>query len=149
MKKIAQAFAATIAASGLAGAFAAAAGAAAAGPDLAALSRIPAVPGYEQNLAAAIAHDLAGLHPNTDNLHDVWVTVGRGSPHRLIVAAIDQPGYVVSALTPQGYLRVERLPQREPNAVFDTMSFAQPVQVQTASGLLPGGFGGVSIHLSP
>ena len=149
MKKIAQAFAATIAASGLAGAFAAAAGAAAAGPDLAALSRIPAVPGYEQNLAAAIAHDLAGLHPNTDNLHDVWVTVGHGSPHRLIVSAIDRPGYIVSGITPQGYLRVQRLPQREPNAVFDTMSFAQPVQVQTPSGLLAGGFSGLSIHLSP
>lgn len=149
MRKITQAITAVITSTVLAGTLAAAARAAAAGPDLAALSRIPAVPGYEQDLAGGIAHGLAGLHPNTDNLHDVWVTVGHGSPHRLIVAAIDRPGYIVSAVTPRGYLRVERLPQRAPNAVFDTMSFAQPVQVRTASGLLPGGFGGLSIHLSP
>ena len=68
-----------------------AATAAGAGPDLAALSRIPAVSGYEQALAGAIQQDLAaqGLHPNTDNFHDVWVTAGSGTPHRLIVAAID------------------------------------------------------------
>ena len=127
------------------------AGAAAAGPDLAALSRIPAVSGYEQTLAAAIRRDLGalGIHPNSDNLDDVWVTVGSGSPHRLIVAAIDQPGYVVSGITPQGYLRVQRLPQLEPNAVFDTLSFAQAVQVQTANGAVDGAFAGLSIHLAP
>jgi putative aminopeptidase len=120
-------------------------------PDLAALSRIAAVSGYEQTLAAAIQHDLdaMGLHPHADNLDDVWVTVGSGSPHRLIVAAIDQPGYAVSGITPQGYLRVVRLPQRPPNAVFDTLSFAQPVRVHTANGSLDGGFIGLSIHLSP
>jgi putative aminopeptidase FrvX len=136
----------------LAGALgAAAATAAAAGPDLAALSRIPAVSGYEQTLATAIDGDLGamGLHPHTDNLDDVWVSVGSGSPHRLIVAAIDQPGYAVTGITPQGYLRVQRLPQRPPNAVFDTLSFAQPVRVQTPNGSLDGGFIGLSIHLSP
>jgi putative aminopeptidase len=135
----------------LAGVLGSSALAAGAGPDLAALSRIPAVAGYEQNLAAALDRALGtmGLHPNTDNLDDVWVTVGSGSPHRLIVAAIDQPGYVVSGITAQGYLRVERLPQRPPNAVFDTLRFAQPVWVQTPNGLLDGSFAGLSIHLSP
>ncbi|MGH8180755.1 MAG: hypothetical protein ACRETR_07230, partial [Steroidobacteraceae bacterium] len=134
----------------LAGALSCAA-AAGAGADLAALSRIPAVSGYEQALSAAIQHDLAaqGLHPNTDNLHDVWVTVGSGAPHRLIVAAIDQPGYVVTGITPQGYLRVQRLPQLEPNAVFDTLSFAQPALVQTPNAELNAEFAGLSIHLAP
>lgn len=128
-----------------------AATAAGAGPDFAALSRIPAVSGYEQALAGAIQQDLAaqGLHPNTDNFHDVWVTAGSGSPHRLIVAAIDQPGYVVSGITPQGYLRVQRLPQLEPNAVFDTLRFAQPALVQTPNAALNAAFEGLSIHLAP
>lgn len=138
-----------VALAGVLGSAAAAQGGA--GPDLAALSRIPAVSGYEQALSAAIGHDLGalGLHANTDNLDDVWVTVGSGSPHRLIVAAIDQPGYVVSEVTPQGYLRVQRLPQTPPNAVFDTLSFAQPVWVQTQNGVLDGAFAGLSIHLAP
>ena len=128
-----------------------AAAAAGAGPDIATLSRIPAVSGYEQALAGALRQDLSaqGLHPNTDNLDDVWVTVGSGSPHRLIVAAIDQPGYVVSQITAQGYLRVQRLPQLEPNAVFDTLSFAQPALVQTRDAALNAGFAGLSIHLAP
>jgi len=127
------------------------AAAAGTGPDFAALSRIPAVSGFEQPLAAAIRHDLdaVGLHTNTDDLDDVWVTVGRGSPHRLIVASIDQPGYVVSEITAQGYLRVQSLPQVSPNAVFDTLSFAQPVRVLTANGPLDGAFAGLSIHLAP
>src|SRR6185312_12483973 len=148
MRRFIHAIGSVALAGALGGAAAAAAGA---GADLAALSRIPAVSGYEQNLAAAVQYDLTaqGLHPNTDNLHDVWVTVGSGSPHRLIVAAIDQPGYVVSGITPQGYLRVQRLPQLEPNAVFDTLSFAQPARVQTWGAALNAAFAGLSIHLSP
>lgn len=120
-------------------------------PDFPALSRIAAVSGYEQRLSAAIAHQLRGqgLHPRTDNMDDVWVTVGGGAPHRLIVAAVDQPGYVVSAIDSQGYLRVQRLPMRKPNHVFDTLRFAQPVHVVTPKGLLNGGFAGLSIHLTP
>src|SRR5579862_39613 len=72
-----------------------------------------------------------------------------GSPHRLIVPAIDQPGYVVTDITSTGYLRVQRLPQVPPNAVFDTLSFAQPVWVQTTNGALDGAFAGLSIHLAP
>ncbi len=121
-----------------------------AAPDFPALSRIVAVSGYEQGLSGAIAQQLReqGLHPRTDNMSDVWVTVGSGLPHRLIVAAIDQPGYIVSAIDSKGYLRVQRLPQREPNAVFDTLSFAQPVRVLTPKGVLNGGFAGLSIHLT-
>ncbi len=121
-------------------------------PNFAALSRIVAVSGYEQQLSAAIARQLQGqgLHPHTDNMDDVWVSVGSGAPHRLIVAAIDEPGYVVGAINAQGYLRVQRLPPgRKPNPVFDTLSFAQPVHVVTAKGLLNGGFAGLSIHLEP
>jgi putative aminopeptidase FrvX len=120
-------------------------------PDFAALSRIVAVSGYEQQLSAAIARQMQGqgLHPRTDNMDDVWVTVGTGTPHRLLVAAIDQPGYIISGIDAQGYLRVQRLPQRAPNPVFDTLQFAQPVSVVTPNGLLNGGFAGLSIHLTP
>lgn len=146
MRRCTLSMAAALAAAGVASA--AFAGAA---PDFPALSRIAAVSGYEQSLSAAIVGQLEarGLHPHTDNMDDVWVRVGSGRPHRLIVAALDQPGYVVSGIDPRGYLRVQRLPQREPNAVFDTLSFAQPVHVITPKGLLNGGFAGLSIHLTP
>jgi len=80
----------------------------------------------------------------------VWVTVGSGAPHRLIATAMDEPGYVVSDITPDGYLRVQRLPQAPPNAVFDTLRFAQQVWVETWSGKKVNGvFAGLSVHLAP
>ena len=110
----------------------------------------PAVSGYEQELAGEIRDATKIFSPKTDNLGNVYVTLGSGSPHRLIVAPIDEPGYVVSEITSDGYLRVQRLPQRAPNAVFDLLHAAQPVWVLTRSGKkISGVFTGLSVHLQP
>ena len=110
----------------------------------------PAVSGYEQGLAAAIRESLKDLSPKTDNLGNVYVTLGSGAPHRLIVTPMDEPGYVVSDITSDGYLRVQRLPQRAPNAVFDLLHAAQPVWVMTRDRKkIPGVFTGLSVHLQP
>ncbi len=98
------------------------------------LVRIPAVSGYEQELAAGIREKLKGLSPKTDSLGNVYITLGSGAPHRLIVTPMDEPGYIVSGITPDGYLRVQRLPQAPPNSVFDLLHAAQPVWVLIRSG---------------
>ena len=114
------------------------------------LSAIPAVTGHEQGLTKAIREELKGLSPKTDNMGNVWVTFGEGAPHRLIATAIDEPGYVVSDIAEGGFLRVQRLPQAAPNAVFDSLSFAQPVWVVTRGGKKVNGvFAGLSVHLEP
>ncbi len=119
-------------------------------PSVGELSAIPAVTGHEEALTKTIREELKGLAPKTDNLGNVWVTVGSGAPHRLIATAIDEPGYVVSEITDDGFLRVQRLPQAAPNAVFDTLSFAQPVWVMTRGGKKVNGvFAGLSVHLAP
>ena len=110
----------------------------------------PAVSGYEQQLAGEIRSSIKDFSPQTDNLGNVYVTLGSGAPHRLIVTPIDQPGYVVSEITPDGYLRVLRLPQRAPNAVFDLLHAAQPIWVMTRDAKrIPGVFSGLSVHLQP
>jgi putative aminopeptidase FrvX len=109
-----------------------------------------AVSGYEQGLAAQIRERLKEFSPKTDNLGNVIVTMGSGAPRRLIVAAIDEAGYVVSAITPDGYLRVQRLPQAAPNPVFDLLEAAQPVMIATRGGKqVAGVFAGLSVHLEP
>ncbi len=111
---------------------------------------ISAIPGYEQQLAAKIRAELAHFSPETDNLGNVFFTIGSGSPHKLIVAPIDEPGFVVSGITDDGYLRVQRLPQAAPNGVFDDLYSAQPVRIRTASGkFVDGVFAGLSVHLQP
>jgi putative aminopeptidase FrvX len=108
------------------------------------------IAGHETAVSEKLRRSLKDLDPHTDNLKNVWVTVGNGAPHRLIATAIDEPGYVVSGITPDGYLRVQRLPQAPPNAVFDALNFAQPVVVTTRNGKqVPGVFAGLSVHLQP
>ena len=110
----------------------------------------PAVSGYEQALTAGIARKLTKFGPKTDNVGNVWVTLGSGAPHRLIVAPVDEPGYAVSEIAADGYLRVQRLPQASPNSVFDALHFAQPVWVMTRNGKYVNGvFAGLSVHLQP
>ena len=110
----------------------------------------PAVSGYEQELSKELARELKLFSPKTDNLGNVWVEFGSGEPHRLIATGMDQPGYIVSAITSDGYLRVQRLPQAAPNGVFDTLQFAQPVWVLTRNGKKVNGvFAGLSVHLQP
>jgi putative aminopeptidase FrvX len=118
--------------------------------DVGQLGEIPAVAGYEQELSRGIREQLKTLAPKTDNLGNVYATVGSGSPHRLLVTAIDEPGYVVSGITPDGFLRVQRLPQAPPNPVFDLLHAAQPVWVITSDGRkVSGVFAGLSVHLQP
>src|SRR5216684_670325 len=112
------------------------------------LYEIPAVSGYEQLLSSEIRNELKEFSPKTDNLGDVYVTLGSGAPHRLIVTPMDEPGYVVSGITPDGYLRLQRLPQAPPSTVFDLLHAAQPAWVITRSGKkVSGVFAGLSIHL--
>lgn len=114
------------------------------------LVETPAVPGFEQDLSAKIAKMLATRKPRVDNLGDVLVTVGSGTPHRLIAAPIDEPGYVVSGITPDGYLTLQRLPQGGDLPLFNELHSAEPVKIETPQHKwINGAVAGISIHLLP
>lgn len=110
----------------------------------------PAVPGYEQELAAKIVKMVAPLKAQRDNLGDVIVTIGSGAPHRLLVAPIDEPGFVVSGITPEGYLTLQRLPQGGNLPLFNELYAAEPVKIDTPQHKwINGSVAGISIHLFP
>lgn len=118
--------------------------------DLKAFVETPAVPGYESSLAKLIRERLAVFSPKSDNLGDVIVTVGSGSPHRLIVAPMDEPGLVVSRITDDGYIQLQRLPQGGSLPLFNELYSAQPIEIQASSGKwIPGVAAGLSVHLQP
>jgi putative aminopeptidase len=109
-----------------------------------------AVSGHEERLAATIRGRVKTWGPKTDNLGNVYVTIGSGAPHKLIAVAMDEPGYVVSGITKDGYLRVQRLPQAAVTPVFDVLNFGQPVSIFTRAGKQVNGvFAGLSVHLQP
>ena len=116
--------------------------------DLKEFVETPSVSGYEQELTEKIRAKLASFHPVVDNLGDVIVTIGSGAPHRLIVTPIDEPGFVVSGITDDGYLRLQRLPQSGLPPIFNALYSAQPVKIRTASGKwIDGVVAGISVHL--
>src|SRR5262249_46285225 len=109
-----------------------------------------AVFGYEQQFASLLRERLKSFSPKIDNLGNIYVTLGTGAPNRLVVTPIDEPGYVVSGIIDDGFLRVQRLPQQAPNPVFDKLHFAEPIWVMTRTGnRVPGVFAGLSVHLEP
>ena len=116
--------------------------------DLKEFMETPGISGYENKLAETIRSKISGLHPKTDNLGDVIVTIGTGAPSRLIVTPIDEPGFVVSGITDDGYLRVQRLPQGGLPPIFNELYSAQPVKIETTAGKwIDGVVAGLSVHL--
>jgi putative aminopeptidase FrvX len=118
------------------------------------LVETPAVSGYEQSVGKKIVARLKAMQQKydvkTDNLGNVTVTLGSGEPKRLIVAPFDEPGFVVSGITPDGYLTLQRLPQGGNLPLFNELHAAQPVKLQTPKGeWISGAMAGVSIHLQP
>jgi len=116
------------------------------------LVAIPAVSGYEKQLADEIRGRIAAsrstLKTETDNLGDVVVTIGSGAPQRLIVTPIDEPGYVVSGITDDGYLRLQRLPQSSLPSILNELCSAQPVKIGISNGKwIDGVVAGLSVHL--
>jgi putative aminopeptidase len=117
-------------------------------PDLQQLVQTPAVSGHETQLAEKIRTSLNSFHPVTDNLGDIIINIGSGAPHRLLVTPIDEPGFVVSEITPDGYLRVQRLPQGSLPPIFNELYAAQPVRIETNAGKwIDGVVAGLSVHL--
>ncbi len=116
--------------------------------DVKEFTEVPAISGYENKLAEKIRVEISALHPKTDNLGDIIVVIGSGTPSRLIVAPIDEPGFVVSRITDDGYLRVQRLPQSGLPPIFNELYSAQPVKVRTtAESWIDGVVAGLSVHL--
>jgi putative aminopeptidase len=116
--------------------------------DLEEFMEIPGISGYENELAEKIRSEISARNPKTDNFGDVIATIGTGAPNRLLVTPIDEPGFVVSAITDDGYLRVQRLPQGGLPPIFNELYSAQPVKVgATAGKWIDGVVAGLSVHL--
>src|ERR1700733_5074708 len=118
--------------------------------DLRHFVEMPALPGYEQELAREIARKLKAFSPKVDAQSNLTVTIGTGSPHRLIVTPIDEPGFVISGVTPEGYLMLQRLPQGGNLPLFNELYSAQPVKIGISQNKwIDGAVAGISVHLQP
>ncbi len=68
------------------------------------------VSGYETDVRELLRAQLPSwAQPQVDAIGNLSVSVGHGAPHTLLIAALDENGYVVSRITDDGYLRLHRL----------------------------------------
>ena len=110
------------------------------------LMLIPGLSGHEQRVAAAIrAHlDRAGVAHETDRLGNLAASFPGAAPDApsvMVFAHMDQLGFVVSRIEPDGFLRVERL-----GGVPERALPAQAVLIGTAGAGLPGVIASKSHH---
>jgi len=124
----------------------AAAGGASSG-DLEALMQAIAVSGREEAAAqVVIAHLPEGL-AERDRLGNVVVTLGEGEPRRLVACGLDEPGFVVSEIRDDGYLRLRPAGRGGRGALWAQGFEGQKVWISTAAGLVAGGLAVPSTHL--
>src|SRR5436853_2711025 len=104
-----------------------------------------AVTGLEQ----AMTDTLLTLLPGSarDRAGNVTLSLGSGPPKRLVACALDEVGYVVGHITPDGYLTLRRV-GAPPTPLFDQAVEGERVTVFGARGAVPG-IGAVrSTHLT-
>ncbi|MBF9032628.1 M20/M25/M40 family metallo-hydrolase [Rhodobacterales bacterium HKCCE2091] len=113
------------------------------------LMGIPGLAGHEGRVAGAISdrlRSLAGVEPRSDVLGNVWATFDGdpGAPSVMLFTHMDQLGFVVRRIEPDGFLRLERL-----GGVPERALAAQAVTICTASGDVQGVIANRSHHATP
>lgn len=94
---------------------------------------VPLGAGREREAMARLASELPGWE--ADGLGNLVRRAGRGAPRRVVACAMDIPGYVVSQVTEEGYLRLHRAGNAGPRHVlWDQFHEAQVVNVLTTTG---------------
>jgi putative aminopeptidase len=111
-------------------------------------TQMTAVTGLEQ----AMTDSLLLLLPGSarDRAGDVVVALGRGSPRRLVACPLDEVGYVVGTVTPEGYLLLRRVGggPRVAYPLFDQLLEGHRVTVFGTRGAVPGVVAVKSVHLT-
>jgi putative aminopeptidase FrvX len=106
-------------------------------PPLADFARTPAPVGHEQLFLDEIAALLPpGLTTERDAFGSLIVRCGDGAPTNLLIAVgVDEPGFVVSQIREDGYLRVRTLGARNPPGDFHLLREGRPARVWSRDGV--------------
>jgi putative aminopeptidase FrvX len=112
------------------------------------LTAMTAVTGYEQAMADTLLTLLPGA--SRDRAGNVVLALGSGAPKRLAACPLDETGYVVGRVRPDGYLTLRRSPisARKLGPLFDQALEGQRVTIFGSRGPVPGVVAVRSVHLT-
>jgi len=117
------------------------------GEETEAFLNVIAIAGREAPAADFIAGRLAGLPVERDALGDIVLTVGTGEPRRLVACALGEPGFIVSGIREDGYLRVVPAGAGLTGTLWAQGFQGQTVMIGSARGWTPGAVALPSVHL--
>ena len=109
------------------------------------LAGMTAVSGYERAMADSLLVLLPGSE--RDRVGNVVLTLGSGEPKLLVACPIDEPGFVVGGIRPDGYLTIRRAGP-SPGPLADQQMEGQRITIFGRKGPVPGVVGVRSTHLA-
>ncbi|QKG52818.1 M20/M25/M40 family metallo-hydrolase [Hymenobacter sp. BRD67] len=101
---------------------------------LQAYARTSAVTGREAEASRFVQSLFKAGTLQQDQLGNLVLVLGSGSPRRLLVAPLDEPGYVVSQIQADGYLRVAPVGGGQAGPLFHQFLEGHDVRIVTAHG---------------
>lgn len=114
--------------------------------DLLELAGLDATSGDESRVIEFIASRVGGTHRRGSNGMLV-AQFGTGTPRTLLAAGVDEPGYAVSEIQSDGYLRLQPLAEAPFGAGLGGYFLGQNVRVSTVTGsVMPGVVAAPSVH---
>ncbi len=117
------------------------------GEEVEAALQTVSVSGREEPAAELILGRLRGLSASRDALGNVVLTAGSGEPRRLVACALGEPGFVVSGIRDDGYLRVVPAGGLLTGALWTQSHEGNTVVIGGAQGWRPGAVVLPSVHL--
>jgi putative aminopeptidase len=115
--------------------------------ELEAFLKVSAVTGREETMAELVRSRLGGLPVSRDALGNVVVTLGSGSPRRLAACPLGEPGFAVSGIQEDGYLRLVPVGSVPPGALWEQAHEGHAVVIDGAKGPVVGVVAVRSVHL--
>ncbi|HEU4511259.1 MAG TPA: M28 family peptidase [Pyrinomonadaceae bacterium] len=97
---------------------------------------LDAPPGFEHRATDVIMQAMPGW--KRDALGNLSLRKGSGSPRRVVACALDRPGFSVTEITDDGYLRVREVGALRPHPLWVQFHEGQRINVLTRSGSVPG-----------
>ena len=97
---------------------------------------LDAPPGREQFATETIMKEMPGW--KRDELGNLIMRQGSGSPRRVVACALDRPAFAVTEITDDGYLRLREMGAGRQHPLWVQFHEGQRIRVLTRTGVVPG-----------
>jgi putative aminopeptidase FrvX len=115
--------------------------------EIEAFLQVPAVAGREEAARGFVRQRLGSLPAEVDKAGNLVLTLGSGTPKRLVVCPLGEPGLIVSRIEPDGYLRVVPVGAGGAGALWPQSFEGNTVVIGGSRSWVPGGMVQRSVHL--